>query len=73
MCARGNVTVDMAWRGGRLTQARLRPHMDGPLHLRADGALTVLEEGSPIPVTQTPYGVQFDARKGKEYCVCSVK
>ena len=71
MCARGSVTVDMAWRDGRLTMARLRPHKDGPLQVRAEGPLTVLEDGTPIQTTQTPYGIQFDARGGKEYCVCS--
>ena len=71
MCARGSVTVDMAWRDGRLTTARLRPHKDGPLQVRAEGPLTVLEDGTPIQTTQTPYGIQFDARGGKEYCVCS--
>lgn len=70
MCARGNVTVDMAWRDGRLTMARLRPHKDGPLQVRADVSLTVLEDGAPIQTIQTPYGIQFDTRGGKEYCVC---
>ena len=71
MCARGSVTVDMAWRDGRLTTARLRPHKDGPLQVRAEGPLTVLEDGTPIQTAQTPYGIQFDACGGKEYCVCS--
>ena len=70
MCARGNVTVDIAWRDGRLTMARLRPHKDGPLQLRAEVSLTVLEDGAPIQTIQTPYGIQFDTRGGKEYCVC---
>lgn len=70
MCARGNVTVDMAWRDGRLTMARLRPHKDGPLQVRAEVSLTVLEDGAPIQTIQTPYGIQFDTRGGKEYCVC---
>ena len=71
MCARGSVTVDLAWRDGRLTMARLRPRMDGPLQVRAEGPLTVLENGAPIQIMQTPYGIQFDAHSGKEYCVCS--
>ena len=70
MCARGNVTVDMAWRDGRLTIARLRPRKDGPLQVRAEVPLTVLEDGAPVQTIQTPYGIQFDTCGGKEYCVC---
>ncbi|MDB5325324.1 MAG: Alpha-L-fucosidase [Phycisphaerales bacterium] len=32
--ARGGVTVDVAWRDGKLTAAALRPDHDGPLHAR---------------------------------------
>jgi alpha-L-fucosidase 2 len=32
--ARGGVTVDIAWKEGRLTEARLMPSASGPLHLR---------------------------------------
>lgn len=32
--ARGDVTVDIVWKSGRLETLVLRPHHDGPIHLR---------------------------------------
>ena len=51
--ARGRCTVDLAWRGGRLTRAVLRPEIDGRRELVMSGrAHTVdLAAGKPYVVT----------------------
>lgn len=70
MSARGAVQVDIAWKGGKITRAVLRPERDGALEVRGEGLGRVLEDGREIPAKQTPYGFQFDAKGGKEYTLC---
>ena len=68
--ARGNVSVDMCWRDGRLTSATLRPARDGEIELMADGLTGVRCGGAPIPADAGEYGLRFAMEKGKEYQLC---
>ena len=65
--ARGGVTVDMSWKNGRLSEAVLRPALDGILEVRAENASGVLLRGSPVPAVRTEWGWRFSAKAGKEY------
>lgn len=67
LAARGAVKADMRWENGKLTEAVLRPELDGSLEVRADGVSEILLDGQPVPTEQTPYGLLFHAQAGKEY------
>ena len=67
LAARGAVKADIRWENGRLTEAVLRPELDGSLEVRADGVSEILLDGQPVPTEQTPYGLLFHAQAGKEY------
>jgi alpha-L-fucosidase 2 len=66
--ARGAVLVDLAWRGGRLTMATLRPARAGRITVRAEGLTAVRLNGRPIRVQRSdPQTIQFEALAGAEY------
>jgi alpha-L-fucosidase 2 len=47
LCARGNVTVDIAWKDGRVTAYRLRAPQPGRLRVSVNGAVETVE---PEPI-----------------------
>ena len=65
--ARGGVTVDMRWKDGRLTEALLRPALDGEIEVRAENAAGVCLDGEPVAAGQTEWGWKFCARAGAAY------
>ena len=67
--ARGNVEVDMVWEDNALTQAALRPALDGRLEIRAKGMKGLIVDGKEVPVEKTEYGFAFDAQAGREYAL----
>ncbi len=64
--ARGDVTVSLRWRDGRLQEAELRPQHDGQLEVRGDCA-RITCDGAPVPAKQTRWGLAFEAHAGAVY------
>ena len=55
--ARGAVEVDLAWEGGRATEARLRPDIDGEHVIRppkGQAIAAITANGAPIKITAAP-------------------
>ena len=69
LMARNAVRVDMRWEKGRLKEAALYPALDGALEIKAEGLQDVWEDGRPVPLEKTAYGVKFMARAGKTYAI----
>jgi len=66
LCARGGVTVDMAWKNGALTQAALHTVVDGPVEV-VGPAMKVMLDGQTISITATQHGFAFEAKAGGTY------
>ena len=73
LAARGAVTVDMEWAGGRLTCARLTPAYAGALEVRTGEAVHVTLEGAPVAYEQTQYGLRFAAQAERTYVLCPLQ
>lgn len=70
--ARGGLTVDVAWRDGRLTSARLVSKVPGPVALAA-GAVRIFTGATSLRLRRDRPGiVAFDARPGAEYVIVPV-
>jgi alpha-L-fucosidase 2 len=66
--ARGGHTVDVAWKAGALTEARLAPTITGPCRVRSAKPLEVWLDGRPVTVTRPePTVAAFPATAGKSY------
>ncbi len=52
--ARGGVTVDLAWRDGKLAEATLRPDRDGTLHIRLGDRTWTLDGKAGQPTQVKP-------------------
>jgi alpha-L-fucosidase 2 len=63
--ARGSLSVDMKWNNGTLTKAQVSPDFDTEIQVR--GKYIVSAPSGEIPVTQTPYGIEFSAKAGNVY------
>ena len=55
--ARGAVAVDLAWAGGQLTRAILRPDRDGPIQVRLGGVTKTVagRAGQPIELGRNAF------------------
>lgn len=55
--ARGAVTVDLAWKGGQLGQAAIRPDRDGEILVRLGGVTKKLagKAGAPIKLGRADF------------------
>ncbi len=70
--ARGGLTVDVVWRDGRLTSARLVSTVAGPVSLAA-GAVRIFTGATSLRLRRVRPGiVAFDARPGAEYVIVPV-
>ena len=67
LAARGAVKADISWEDGKLTEAILRPQLDGTIEIRADSVSEILLSGQPVQMETTEYGFKFQAQAGKEY------
>ena len=71
LVARGNFGVDMDWRGGELTKARILSRTGAPLKLRTNVPVTVMGVGAKMVASkvydQTQYVTSFETRAGKTY------
>jgi alpha-L-fucosidase 2 len=69
--ARGNVEVNISWRGGKATSAMLRPTFDREVKVRVPRGqiLSSIElAGKVVPVTTSPDGTaSLQLRGGREY------
>jgi alpha-L-fucosidase 2 len=70
LCGRGGFVVDLAWAAGHLTTATIHARFDGPCRLRAEGAVTITQDGEPVAVTPLGEGiVTFMTAADKLYTV----
>jgi len=68
--ARGGYTIDMTWTAGRLNDATITPHIDGPTRIRVTNVtdLQIESNGKPIATTHPEPGlVAFTAKAGQSY------
>eukprot|EP01035_Chromulina_nebulosa_P055583 gene55583-76166_t len=68
--ARGGVTVDLAWREGKLASATLTAKSAGPLRLRTASAVRLTRDGQPVASRVVAPGLmEFSAIAGAVYRV----
>ena len=68
--ARGGCEVDVEWDAGSLTEARIRPVVDGPCRVRSAVPVRVHLEGVPVPGPEVGDEVyEFASVAGAEYVV----
>jgi len=64
--ARGAHEVDLKWRGGKLTEAAVRPQFSGSVEVVGE-TLKVTCGDSQVPVVKTEIGFAFSAESGHSY------
>ncbi|WP_229506969.1 glycoside hydrolase family 95 protein [Pseudoduganella rivuli] len=69
MVGRGNFEVDIAWKDGRLRQARVTARQDGPCVLRTAAPVAVDGVRARSQRGAIGYTLAFRAKKGKSYLV----
>jgi alpha-L-fucosidase 2 len=68
--ARGGFEVAIAWRDGRLSEARIASRLGRPCRLRVGGEATVHDDRGPVASTRESSGlVSFPTRAGQTYVV----
>jgi alpha-L-fucosidase 2 len=68
--ARGGWGVDLAWRDGRLVEARMGADKTGPVRVRLNERVTVLQGEKRIRTREAGDGaIEFQARAGEVYLV----
>jgi alpha-L-fucosidase 2 len=70
LCARGGFEVDISWKNGKLTEAKLLSTLGGKCRMRTKAPVQIKSEGKIINVNQVePLVVEFETGVGKEYLV----
>ncbi|MBO9598258.1 MAG: glycoside hydrolase family 95 protein, partial [Cohnella sp.] len=64
--ARGAVTVDIAWKEGRLVRAKLKPDREGGFRFRCGVPISAAIAGSPIELERLEDGAYFVRAAGQE-------
>jgi alpha-L-fucosidase 2 len=67
--ARGGFEVDVAWKNGALTEARIKSTLGGRCLVRSSGALTVVSSATPSEVSAQPGAIAFDTVSGATYTI----
>jgi alpha-L-fucosidase 2 len=67
--ARGGFEVDVAWKNGALTEARIKSTLGGRCLVRSSGALTVVSSATPSEVSAQPGAIAFDTVAGATYTI----
>jgi alpha-L-fucosidase 2 len=66
--ARGGFEVDLAWKNGRLAEARVRSQLGKVCRVRGDALLDVRDAAAAVSVQQQRDGViEFATQPGREY------
>ena len=65
--ARGGVTVDLEWRGGKLTRAVIQSETEQPIQVSADAPLAVTADGIAVDSSTISSRVSFPAKAGQVY------
>lgn len=72
--ARGGFRIDMDWRTGRLTQARIHAKVTGPCRIRTGPRVVLTINGAPIPVERPePSVLRFRAKAGTTYTLTAAQ
>jgi len=72
--ARGGFEVDIAWAGGRLTEATVRSTLGRPVCVRTPSAVTVTSNGKAVKVERPEKAVvALDTEKGAAYVLMAGK
>lgn len=70
LCGRGGFVVDLEWRAGQLTQARIQSHLGGLCRVCAHVPITIHSNGQPLVNNQfAPGCIEFTTVAGGEYWV----
>ena len=68
--ARGDFTVDMAWKDGKLTEATIESHSGQTCQVRVEKPVKVFCDGEPVAVSRLKDGrIEFETEAGKAYRV----
>jgi alpha-L-fucosidase 2 len=66
--ARGGFDLDIYWKNGKMTEARLYSNKGGTCKVRSATPVTLTCQGQTVPVTSPEKGaIAFETRKGREY------
>jgi alpha-L-fucosidase 2 len=65
--ARGGFVVDIVWQSGQLASAQIHSLLGRPCRVRAQGALEVACDGSPVTAERLADGVAFATEAGRSY------
>ncbi|MCW3058534.1 MAG: hypothetical protein JWQ02_355 [Capsulimonas sp.] len=68
----GASDIDIAWTGGRLQSATIRPRRDGSLKVRSAGSVSITEHGKAVVSRTDGDVISFTAAKGGVYEVKGV-
>ena len=70
LCARGGFEIDIRWKDGRLSGAKIRAKNDALCRLRTSVPITVTHRGKKIDADEIEKGlVEFPAKGAEEYVV----